>query len=85
MFDTVAPVFEGTRPAIRIQARGATVVNYPLPTARDAVDGPVAVRCTPGSGTRFRVGRTIVHCSANDLSGNVASVSFPVIVSRGRR
>jgi HYR domain len=85
VFDTVAPVFSGKRAAIRVQARGASIVHFALPTAADAVDGPVAVSCVPGSGARFRVGRTVVRCSANDLSGNVARVSFPVIVSRGRR
>jgi len=84
-FDTVAPVFAGTRATVRVRARRATVVHYAVPTASDAVDGPVAVRCTPPSGARFPVGRTIVWCSANDVSGNVARRSFDVIVSRVRR
>jgi hypothetical protein len=84
-FDMVAPVFAGTPATVRVRARRATVVHYAVPTASDAVDGPVPVRCTPGSGARFPVGRTIVWCSANDLSGNLARGSFPVIVSRGRR
>jgi hypothetical protein len=84
-FDTTAPVFAGALRSIRVRARRATVVRFALPTATDAVDGPAVVSCTPASGRRFPVGRTIVRCSANDRSGNVASVSFPVIVERTRR
>jgi hypothetical protein len=84
-FDTVAPVFAGRPTTVRVRARGATVVHYAVPTASDAVDGPVAVSCTPRSGARFPVGRTIVWCTANDVSGNLARRSFAVSVSRARR
>jgi HYR domain-containing protein len=51
-------------------------------TATDAVDGKVPVRCKPKSGTRFKVGRTRVRCTATDLSANRAHATFLVTVRR---
>ena len=45
-------------------------------SARDEVDGAVAVVCTPASGAVFPVGPTSVKCSARDAAGNAASGSF---------
>ena len=84
-FDTTAPVFSGVPRAVRMRAARATVVRYAMPTATDAVDGRVAVRCTPSSGARFKVGRTIVRCSASDTSGNTAVATVAVTVERRRR
>jgi hypothetical protein len=58
---------------------GATV-SYPAPTATDVVDGPVAVACTPASGSAFALGTTAVTCSATDKAGNTASRTFTVTV-----
>ena len=59
-------------------------VRY-APKAQDAVDGPVSVKCKPGSGSLFKVGRTTkVTCSAEDTSANVATSSFRVTVKRQR-
>jgi len=55
-------------------------VRYTVPTATDETDGPVAVGCTPPPGSIFPPGKTTVTCSASDLSGNKASVSFEVWV-----
>lgn len=49
-------------------------------TAVDAIDGPVAVTCTPASGSLFPFGTTTVSCSAQDTAGNVANGSFTVTV-----
>lgn len=49
-------------------------------TAMDAVDGAVAVSCTPASGSLFPVGTTAVTCSAVDAHGNAATGSFPITV-----
>jgi hypothetical protein len=57
---------------------GATVTF--VATAVDDVDGPVAVTCVPSSGSVFALGSTTVNCSASDLSGNVATGSFHVVV-----
>ena len=56
------------------------VVSYTTPTAVDAVDGPVPTTCTPGSGAQFALGSTTITCTASDLSGNVATSTFAVVV-----
>jgi hypothetical protein len=64
------------------QAAGIPCVNYPTPTAVDAVDGPVAiVPCAPASGTKFALGTTVVNCSATDDHSNTGHASFNVTVS----
>ncbi len=42
---------------------GGAVVTYSA-TAQDAVDGPIAVACSPGSGSLFPLGATVVTCTA---------------------
>ena len=82
-FDTVAPAMVGARrrtigvPAGVKRAR----VRFAL-TAEDAVDGPVPVVCMPRSGALFKLGRTIVSCTATDTSANTATASFAVVVKR---
>jgi hypothetical protein len=49
-------------------------------TARDIVDGAVAVACSPESGSAFALGMTAVTCSTSDRAGNRASRSFNIIV-----
>jgi HYR domain len=53
-------------------------------TARDLKDGSVPVRCHPASGSRFKVGRTVVRCTTTDTSANAATGSFRIVVKRGR-
>jgi HYR domain len=55
------------------------VVSF-LVTARDVVDGGVGADCSPASGSRFPLGRTVVHCAALDSQGNRVSRTFPVDV-----
>ncbi len=52
-------------------------------TAVDNVDGPVAVACTPASGTLFKVGTTTVTCTAADKRGNTRSVLLTITVTAG--
>jgi HYR domain len=59
---------------------GTAVVTYSH-TAPDLVDGSVPVTCDPPSGTSFRIGETIVQCSATDSHGNTATGSFVVYVA----
>jgi hypothetical protein len=66
----------------RADARRARV-TYAV-HASDAVDGTVPVSCRPRSGSRFRIGRTVVRCSATDSSGNTATARFTVRVKRRR-
>jgi probable HAF family extracellular repeat protein len=49
-------------------------------SAQDAIDGAVAVSCTPASGSTFALGSTAVQCSARDAAGNARSAGFNVIV-----
>jgi hypothetical protein len=58
-------------------------VQYAV-TAQDDRDGRVPVACTPQSGTRFKLGRTKVSCSAADDDGNQRAASFTVRVLKAR-
>ena len=81
-FDTAPPVLSGIPRAMRVRGAGRTTVRFAKPVARDAVDGDVAVTCTPASGSRFARGPTTVECSAADSSGNVAEARFRVLVRK---
>jgi hypothetical protein len=76
--DTVAPIvhvpanFVSTTPA----------VTYTV-TATDAVDGSIAVSCSPASGSTFAIGTTTVNCSAIDSHANTGFGSFKVTVTGG--
>jgi hypothetical protein len=52
--------------------------------ARDEVDTTVAVSCSPRSGSRFKIGRTAVNCSATDSSANRATARFTITVKARR-
>ena len=82
MNDESGPVFSGVPDAITAEATGpgGVTVNWPSPTAIDAVDGAVAVTCVPGSGSTFALGRTIVACRAADTRGNSTPARFTVDV-----
>ena len=82
-FDVTAPVLKGAvAKSVRVTAGRKTARVRYVVTARDEVDGVVPVTCRPPSGTLFRIGRTLVTCSATDKSGNVASAKFTVLVRR---
>jgi hypothetical protein len=84
-FDVTPPVLTGAAPK-RVRApRGATRVRvrYGV-TATDTRDGRVAVSCRPRSGSRFRIGRTVVTCTATDSSANTATARFLITVTRRR-
>jgi RNA polymerase sigma factor (sigma-70 family) len=49
-------------------------------TARDAVDGAIAVDCSVPSGRTLPLGATTVVCTSEDRAGNVARASFVVRV-----
>jgi hypothetical protein len=78
--DTTPPVL--TLPADIITeatSPSGAIVTYSA-AAVDAVDGPVAVTCTPASGSTFAMGTTVVNCSAADHVGNTQNGSFSVLV-----
>jgi len=84
-FDLTPPTLSGLVNKTVRAPRGAKRmrVRYRV-TARDLKDGSIPVKCQPGSGSRFKVGRTIVKCTATDTSANAATGSFRVVVKRGR-
>jgi len=59
------------------QGRAVTFVA----TAEDDIDGPVAVICTPASGSTFYLGETQVVCTASDKAGNTATQTFTVTIN----
>jgi len=85
--------FEFDLTAPRISAKSKTVtaprgaravpVRYAV-SAHDDVDGRVPAACRPPTGSRFRIGRTKVTCTARDSSANAATASFTVTVRRRR-
>src|SRR5262245_560354 len=84
-FDVTAPTLSGLVTKTVRAGKGAKRARVKFRvTARDLVDGSVSVRWQPGSGSRFKVGRTVVRCSATDTSANTATGSFRVVVKRRR-
>jgi HYR domain len=78
--DTAPPVIDLPKSlAADATGPGGAVIDYSV-AAIDAVDGRVAVACSPQSGSTFPIGDTTVDCTAQDASGNVASGSFQVHV-----
>ncbi len=89
-FNVTVALVDHTPPALSgygdkaVEANGpaGSVVNFPTPTAVDAVDGPIgAVNCSPGSGSTFPLGVTVVTCSATDTHGNTGQATFNVAVN----
>jgi hypothetical protein len=76
-------VFSGASAKIVRAPKGKTRVriHYAV-SATDAVDGPVTATCKPASGSNFRIGHTLVTCSATDSSGNTGTARFTVTVRR---
>jgi len=84
-FDVTPPVLAGTVAKTVTAPRKARAVRVRFTvTARDGADGAVPARCRPRSGSRFKLGKTRVICSAVDTSGNTATARFLVTV-RPRR
>jgi HYR domain len=84
-FDITPPVLRGAVAKTVVAARRVRLVRvtYRI-TALDETDGSVLVACTPRTGSRFKIGRTVVNCSAMDKSGNTGRTRFTVAV-RARR
>lgn len=85
-FDVTRPELTGAvSKTVRAPNKAKRVrVRYTV-TAKDAVDGPVPVLCTPRSGSYFRLGRTKVACSASDSSSNRRRARFTITVKRQSR
>jgi hypothetical protein len=84
-FDLTPPVISvKVKKAIRAPKRAKRIRVHYAASALDAVDGAVLVKCTPKSGSKFKVGRTHVTCKATDSSANTATKRFTVAVKRRR-
>jgi hypothetical protein len=84
-FDTTAPTLSGgTNRTAKAKRRAKSArVTFQV-TAQDDRDGSVPVTCTPKSGGRFPLGRTLVTCTATDSSANTATARFTITVKRTR-
>lgn len=84
-FDLTPPTIKGAKNrTVRVPHRAKRArIKYSV-TAEDDVDSNVPVACRPRSGSRFRVGRTRVTCSATDTSANTSKATFTVTVRRRR-
>lgn len=84
-FDVTPPQLTGAAARIvRVPRQSQGVrVSFTV-SARDDVDGSLPATCTPRSGSRFKIGKTGVTCSASDSGGNTATARFNVTV-RARR
>jgi flagellar hook assembly protein FlgD len=74
--DTVSPVVH-----VPADINSSSEVVTFTATATDAIDGSIAVICSPSSGSTFPSGMTTVFCSAYDAHSNFASASFHVTVT----
>jgi len=85
-FDVTPPALSGAvNKTVRARRGSKRVrVTYRV-TASDAVDGSRPVSCQPRSGSRFKIGRTFVECSATDTSANATARRFRVTVKRRSR
>ena len=78
--DTTPPTLTLPSPVVTATSLAGAVVTYTV-TASDLVDGPVAVSCTPPSGSAFVIGETTVTCTAADQRGIRSTQSFVVTVN----
>lgn len=80
-FDVTRPVLSGAT-GKRVNApRGARSARVTFRvSARDDRDGVLPTTCAPKSGSRFKLGKTRVTCSATDESGNLATATFAITV-----
>ncbi|XP_022111822.1 uncharacterized protein LOC110991038 [Acanthaster planci] len=61
-------------------SKSYATVNYTVPDVTDNVDSNLQVNCVKESGSRFPIGKSTVHCSATDKSGNSKKCSFTIDV-----
>jgi X-Pro dipeptidyl-peptidase len=79
--DTTSPKLTGLRP-ITVNATSAKGVKVTFrATAADTVDTTPLVSCKPASGAVFKIGRTLVSCSATDDAANTTTSRFTIVVA----
>ena len=78
--DRTPPVIAAKTDVIAESKAVPVAVLYTSPSARDNLDGTVAVSCLSKSGSPFPFGTTQITCSAVDRNGNAAASTFNVVV-----
>ena len=82
-FNITPPVLTGATNKTVKAKKGAKSARVTFQvTAQDDKDGALSATCLPRSGSRFRIGRTVVNCTATDTSANTTNASFRVTVRR---
>ena len=81
--DTTPPTIRAPYAVLIRVAKGVRQipVRYSV-TARDDVEGKIPVTCAPASRSVFKLGRTVVTCTASDKSANTTTRHFTVTVKR---
>lgn len=80
--DTTGPIIGGVPADFQVeQTLPLTFINYTMPTANDAVNGPRPVNCVPPVGSQLAPGVHTVTCTAEDLTGNSTSATFDITIS----
>lgn len=77
--DTTAPAIDVASKTAEAAGPDGAKVSYTA-TARDLVDGSVAVTCDVASGSQFALGSTTVTCEARDSRNNFDKKSFTISV-----
>jgi hypothetical protein len=78
--DNTAPVISlPTVPPTEATGPDGAIVNFNV-TANDGNFGSEPVVCTPASGSKFKIGTTIVSCYTKDQLGNEVTKYFDVVV-----
>ncbi len=79
--DTTAPTLSVPR-SLTLNATSAKGVKVTFNArATDVANTGPRVSCAPASGSTFKIGRTVVQCTATDASANTRTASFPVVVN----
>jgi photosystem II stability/assembly factor-like uncharacterized protein len=79
--DTKPPVILVPADIVAESPNGSSMQITYVVTASDAVDGAVAVACSPVSGSIFPVGASVVNCTASDTRGHISAAAFHIIVT----
>ncbi len=80
VLDTTAPVIAcPADQSLECTSPAGAAATYSA-SATDVCDMSPSVSCVPASGSTFRVGTTMVTCTATDSARNVSSCSFTVTV-----
>ncbi|OFW41596.1 MAG: hypothetical protein A3F70_08655 [Acidobacteria bacterium RIFCSPLOWO2_12_FULL_67_14] len=77
-----APPVIGAAPDLVVEATSAAgaVVTFNLPSVTDDVDPAPVVTVSPGPGTAFPMGATVVTVTATDAAGHLATSTFTITV-----